>query len=39
MYKKTSHISIFSCITKPKSQYVTQNAKVINIKSRYVVEK
>jgi hypothetical protein len=22
MYKKTSNISIFSCITKPKSQYV-----------------
>jgi hypothetical protein len=39
MYKKTSHISIFSCITKPKIQYVIQNTIVINIKSRYVIEK
>jgi hypothetical protein len=39
MYKKTSNISIFSCITKPKSQYVVYNKVVNHIKSRYVIEK
>jgi hypothetical protein len=39
MYKKTSNISIFSCITKPKSQYVVYNKVVKHIESRYVIEK